>query len=124
MSYCRWSSDAFKSDLYVYEHVGGYWAIHVAGSRYVGDVPTLAYPTDAKDPAQVEAFKASYDAQRKFFDAGAATALINLPHAGETFQEPTPGACADRIEELVALGYHVPAGVVEELRAEQAGLAA
>lgn len=123
MSYCRWSSDAFKSDLYVYEHVGGFWAIHLAGSRYVGDVPALAYPTDANDPEQVEAFRASYDAQQKFLD-GATTVPIDLPHAGETYHEPTPGAAADRIEQLVSIGYHVPAGVVEALRQEQAEIAA
>ena len=35
MSYCRWSSDDFQSDVYVYEDCRGPWVVHVAGRRHV-----------------------------------------------------------------------------------------
>jgi len=38
MAYCRWSSDNFQSDVYVYEDIDGTWITHVAGSRIVGEV--------------------------------------------------------------------------------------
>lgn len=118
MSYCRWSSDDFKSDLYVYENVAGCWTIHVASNRHVGDCPKIILPDDPEDQAQLDAAMRSYRAQMDFLQA-AERVPIGLPHDGQTFHEPTPGACADRIEALVALGYRVPAGVVEALREEE-----
>lgn len=39
MSYCRWSTDDFLCDLYIYEHYEGFWAIHVASIRRVYHKP-------------------------------------------------------------------------------------
>jgi hypothetical protein len=114
MSYCRWSSDSWKSDLYVYEDVSGGWTIHVAGNRIIGDVPPLDYST-------AEKLGETYRAQMAVLkDLGRAP--IGLPQDGCTFHLASPGECADRIEDLAAIGYHVPPGVVEALRAEQAEL--
>lgn len=35
MSYCRYSDMNWRCDVYVYEHVGGYWVTHVAMKRKV-----------------------------------------------------------------------------------------
>ena len=35
MSYCRWSSDDFQCDVYVYESVAGGFVTHVAANRVV-----------------------------------------------------------------------------------------
>ncbi len=83
MSYCRWSTDEFRCDLYIYANVNGYWTIHVAGRT-----------RDGED--------------------------ITLPHAGATFDLPSPRECADKVDELVALGFNCPDYVAEDLRAEQA----
>ena len=32
MSYCRWSCDGFKSDVYVYES-GEVWVVHIKGGE-------------------------------------------------------------------------------------------
>lgn len=119
MSYCRWSSDNFQSDLYVYEDVYGGWTIHVAGNRIVGDVPPIVWPLDPKNGAQFGEYVASRSAQSAFLET-ANRETIKLPGAGETFVTDSPGACADKIEELASIGFIVPAGVVEELRAEDA----
>lgn len=118
MSYCRWSSDNFKSDLYVYESVDGGWVIHVASNRIVGDVPPIAWPLDPKDGPQFGEYVASRAEQHAFLST-AEREPIRLPGAGETFITDSPGACADKIEELHAAGFYVPDGVVAELRAEE-----
>ncbi len=51
MSYCRWSSDSFRCDIYAYEHVNGGFMIHVAGNRIPDDAPRapdLPAPGDTK----------------------------------------------------------------------------
>lgn len=39
MSYCRWSTDDYQCDLYVYDHYDGYISINVAGRRRVPSKP-------------------------------------------------------------------------------------
>lgn len=116
MSYCRWSSDDWQCDLYVYEG-GSSFVTHVAGNRVVGDIPKTPRPTQDNR----EAFIAAHQAQMAFMD-GCQRAPILLPHAGASFSDATPGECADRLEMLRALGYKVPQYAIDELREEQAQL--
>ena len=116
MSYCRWSSCNFACDLYVYEDSGGGWTIHVAGNRVLGKVPEVVYPVDDSVEAR-DRFVASHAAQMEFV-MNAEREPVGLPLAGETFNLPTAAACADKVEELMALGYCVPAYVVRDLREE------
>jgi hypothetical protein len=39
MAYCRWSSDFFECDAYVYEDVNGGWTTHIAGRRQKHKLP-------------------------------------------------------------------------------------
>lgn len=119
MSYCRFSSENFGCDVYVYEYCYGGWRTHVARSRVVGEVPALA-PLSA-GPEQIEAFIQSYRAQTDFMKA-AVREPIGLPHDGEDFIDDGPDECADRLESLQALGYKVPQHVIEALRGEAADL--
>lgn len=113
MSYCRWSSDNWKSDVYVYEHVSGVWVTHVAGNRVVGDVPRVPRPTrENKDE-----WLAAHRVQMEFLETAARTD-IDLPYAGESFDDGTPGECADRLEALRTLGYNVPQYAIDVLRDE------
>jgi hypothetical protein len=114
MSYCRWSSDDFQCDVYVYDGGGG-WTTHVAGNRPVGAVPPT--PPKRNDPAWPREFLAAHQAQMAFLETCERVA-ITLPHAGESFHDDTPGECADRLEMLRALGYKVPQYAIDELRAE------
>lgn len=128
MSYCRWSSMNFSCDLYVYEHVGGYWAIHVAGRRRTAELPPdpmLSLPREDATEDERAAWMEAYNARNKALDETRDSMVdIDLPHAGETFCLSSPGECADKIEELIGLGYVCPDYVVPELREEQTGLAA
>ena len=120
MSYCRWSSDDWRSDLYVYEHCGGWWQIHIAGNRLDPMPPRVERGLLTTDPKE---WMRQYREQGEAVSVGGRT-KIDHPLAGESFQCVTPGECADRIEDLIAAGFCVPNGVVEELREEDAALRA
>lgn len=120
VSYCRWSSDDFACDVYVYEDCGGGWTTHVARFKTVGDVPkTPPMHSDGIDSkAWIAEYMAAHNAQMAFLET-AERAPIGLPFDGETFNDPTPGQCADRLELLRGLGYCVPQYAIDELREEQ-----
>ena len=116
MSYCRWSSDDFQCDVYVYEDVGGGWTTHVAGNRIAGKLtPVGPFP---EDKADMGAWFERHNTQMAELEK-MERKPIGLPHDGESFNDPTPGECADRLESLRALGYNVPQYAIDNLREEQ-----
>lgn len=116
MSYCRWSSDDFQSDVYVYESCYGGYATHVAGIRYVFAEPLPSVLSYHDDPT---AWFARHEAVSEMIEK-AGRRPIGLPHDNETFNDETPGECADRLEKLRALGYNVPQFAIDTLREEAA----
>jgi hypothetical protein len=152
MSYCRWSSDHFECDVYVYADVSGGWTTHVAGRRRKHRVPDdikAAFPAHG-EPHWVERYMAAEDA----VDAWEATLphddipcnymekdgstrpgtyrslkdseYIDLseigPEAGESYSHDTPGECADWLAVLLAKGFNVPQRAIDALREEQADM--
>jgi hypothetical protein len=114
MSYCRWSSDDFECDLYIYESVDGF-QVHVASNRHVIDRSGLPPVVEFGDPDWAEAWATRSMAVQELVE-DAPLEKIDLPQAGESFSFETGDEAADKVEELIALGYHVPDGVVESLR--------
>lgn len=116
MSYCRWSSDDFRCDLYCYEDASGGWTTHVAGLRY---------PEDGPRPPSVALALSDFDAYRAARDRWNARAdevpmvTIGLPCDGQTFNDPTLADFRARLMALREAGYrfpdHVLADVDEEL---------
>ena|SRR6478752_3658803 len=119
MSYCRWSSDDFASDLYIYESAEGF-VIHVASSRHVVDRSGLPPVVEFGDPGWAEAWAERGMAVMELVK-DAPLEKIDLPQAGESFTFDDAIEAADKVVELKALGYHVPDGVVEALREEAFG---
>ena len=115
MSYCRFSSDDWRSDVYVYESECGF-QIHVAGNRIVGDIPSVTV-----DLSDTDAFLLQYRAQMDTI-AVATREKIILPYAGEYFVYTSAGETADWLEHLREVGYRIPGGVIEMLREEERGL--
>lgn len=115
MSYCRFSSDNWRSDVYVYEHYQGFWQTHVASNRVVGKIPNEPdwdlLKTDAKK------WMSEHKAVMDFLE-NADRKPIGLPHDGESFEDPTLEECRDRLLELRTAGYHVPDHAVEGLEYE------
>ena len=114
MSYCRWSSDDFQCDVYVYESADG-WVTHVASNRavFAAPVPPMA------DCMDVEAVISRHLVVSEMLD-DATRKPIGLPHDGESFTDMTAGECADRLESLRELGYVVPQYAIDELREDAA----
>ncbi len=114
MSFCRWSSDDFDCDLYIYEGTSGY-DVHVAGSRHQFDRDVLGPPVV---PADGDAWIARHLALRVALES-APLVPIGLSRDGESYTLDTADEAADLVEDLIAEGYHVPGGVVEALREEE-----
>lgn len=118
MSYCRWSSDDYQSDLYVFGDVDGGYVSHVAGRRYVL-AESLPPPVDLGD--SIESREAWLERHRKVqgIIKRSSHEVIPLPERGESFFHETAGECADNLERLRAIGYHVPQKAIDRLREEQ-----
>jgi hypothetical protein len=143
MSYCRFSSDNFMSDVYVYEDCMGGWTTHVAGNRLIlPPIPCLPISwlirCDSKVKIDPETRKVIYPNWWRALTSPIGCRLfswshrlhlwsvgrwprrsIELPYAGDRCNDPTPGACADRLEHLRRLGYRVPQRVIDRLREDE-----
>lgn len=118
MSYCRWSSDDFRCDVYAYEDIHGGWTIHLAGNRFLGDIPPIIdvpHPEDGQEAA--DRWYASYKAQAAFLST-AKREPIGLPFAGQSFNLPTLDDFLEKLIELRGLGYNFPDYVLESVREE------
>lgn len=115
MSYCRWSSDNWKSDLYVYASVGDFYSINVAANRLVGDAPEV--PSILTPGLDMEEYTKAYKAQLAWLHK-AERVPIELPYAGESFAEDTAADARDRLLMLRELGYHVPQYAIDQLDEE------
>lgn len=137
MSYCRWSSDDFQSDVYAYESEQHDFVIHIAGRRpeFGEDVPRLPpFPRGGGEELGrwVEASVEVSKAQTAWFEkyALAPEKWIDLDDiapelAGRTFRERTLEEFRDRLLEVRAAGLHVPSDVflviAEEMKSDQSG---
>lgn len=115
MSYCRWSSDNWKSDVYVYGDVSGGITCHVAGNRIVGDIPEVP----AIGSVSEEEWRKAMQASREYMDKAAHVA-IGLSLDGKSFNEPDEAAMAARLLQLRAEGYSVPQHAIDALLEEAA----
>jgi len=115
MSYCRWSTDDYMCDVYVYEDVGGGWTTHVAGRR-----PVYKEPLPPQIPWTAENAERYFERMQivaKMHDE-AELVPIGLPNDGESFNDPTANDCAVRLRALRDLGYNVPQHAIDELESE------
>ena len=113
MSFCRWSSDNFKCDVYAYEHVDGYFALHVASSKHVGDVPLLPDITKVSNDEWSKAHKIRED----WLDTHEVES-IGLSCDGDDYELDTIEDLLDKMLELRKIGYHVPDYTIENIREE------
>jgi hypothetical protein len=140
MSYCRFSSDNFMCDVYVYEDRYGGFTTHVAGNRYafppLPSVPwewarifggtlspgsrRVTYPSTTKRRAAAVYWwlVTKWEAVRRLTLDRIPRRRIDLPHASKHFNDPTAAECADRLEDLRRLGYVVPQYAIDRLREE------
>ena len=121
MSYCRWSSDDWQCDVYVWADVAGTWRTEVAGRRWIFN--ELPPPVELPHPPTEEQFRAWYDRHERVMrmrDDPKYGHWLDLPEpdGGRSHEHDTPGECADNLERLRGLGFNVPQGVIDALRDE------
>ena|SRR3990167_6315750 len=113
MSYCRWSSDNFRCDLYCYADCAGGWTTHVAGNRPVGEVPKVPCLGSVSDSDWLSA-----NNEQTEFLAICEHKQIGLPHDGATFNDATIQEFLERLLALRAAGYQFPDYVLADVREE------
>ena len=115
MAYCRWSTDDFQCDVYVYADVNGGYTTHLAKTRYVFQEPLPEeVPFDAKHiPEFMERHKKVME-----MCAAAKFEPIELPHAGECFNLDKEGTVA-LLEKLRGLGYRFPANTIQAIQEDE-----
>lgn len=117
MSYCRWSSDNFESDIYCYASIEDYFSINVASIRYVSDTPKPEITIRLDKDMDVQEFQRQNKALSDWI-AQADRVPIGLPYDGESFSEDDAAGAAARLIELKELGYHVPQYAIDALLEE------
>lgn len=113
MSYCRWSSDNWRSDIYAYEDASGSYTTHVASNRVAEPIPV--------EPSYNEEINAAWMARHKAvmdYLASAERHPIGLPHDGATFSDPDLETFLETLETLRGEGYRVPESALEDVRLE------
>jgi hypothetical protein len=121
MSFCRWSSNSYRCDLYAYESYDGY-EIHVAQFRHTlpssvvqPQVPNLEGDSDSQENGLIE-----YVAARTRFMAmldEADVVPIGLPYDGQSFiyENWDWDGFVAQMKTLTEAGYQVPDGLIESL---------
>jgi hypothetical protein len=121
VSYCRFSSDDFQCDVYVWADVDDTWRTMVAGRRWIFDklpepVALPSPPTDIDHPW----FKRLDRLQDMRGDPAHGHWLdLPTPEGGDSYRHATPGECADNLERLRGLGFNVPQEAIDALRREE-----
>lgn len=113
MSYCRFSSDNWKSDVYCYYSVGDFYQIFVAENRIVEEIPIV----DFKLP--IDKLRESIKKQNEAL-SNCTHVSLRLPCDGESFECNTLKEMRDKLIELRKMGYHVPDNVFKRIDEELA----
>lgn len=118
MSYCRFSSDNWKCQVYCYGGSDGFYT-YVAGNKVVGDVPSLDWELLRKsdDDEALKEFQRQYTEQMAWLD-GAERKPIGLPYDGQAFTDPDLESFLRTLTMLKDAGYNVPQYVFDEVRDE------
>jgi hypothetical protein len=117
VSYCRWSSDNWRCDLYCYEDVSGGFTTHVAGNRIVGEIPKVDFQAWRERRITDEQYTEQHRAQMAFLDS-CKREPIGLPADGCSYNDPDLETFLIRVEGLRAMGYNVPDYVIEAIKEE------
>lgn len=130
MALCRWSSDDFKCDLYIYQSVHGGIEVNIAVSRRTHDPSSLPewpeapeFPggeIDQSDPAWQDYVRKYIERKRALMELldNADLEPIGGPLDGRTFSFETPREVVQFLEEeVIPCGkYTFPEGLIDDLK--------
>jgi len=112
VSYCRWSSDRFQCDVYVYESDSGF-VTHIA-TRRSEKSPVIPWKT-IKWPVIGRFRWWLYNRRYRHWSDNRTMVDIGLECDGESYNHDTAGECATHLEHLKSLGYMVPQYAIDAL---------
>jgi hypothetical protein len=127
MSYCRWSSDGFGCDVYVYEDVSGGFTCHVASRKIVNlhEAPHCPsffdYPTDKDGKISDESvsdFVGKHHIYMEWLREKAIREPIGLEWDGKSFNVETATSMGNELSILKEMGYSVPQYAIDALLEE------
>lgn len=115
MSFCRFSSDDYRSDFYAFESAEGY-ELYIARNRVIWDPPPSAMAEEALRLPPGE----WTEMHRVYMDAlnTAPRELIDHPAAGAHFLFDSLRQLRNKIAELSEQGLHAPGWLLPELDLE------
>ena len=127
MSYCRWSSDGMKCDVYVYEHYSDGYVCHVAARKIVNldeapHVPSFFdYTTDEDGrltDESIQDYMVKHRAWNEWLKESAIRKDIGLEFDGKTFSHDSATTMANDLYILKQMGYQVPQYAIDALYEE------
>ena len=113
MSYCRFSSDNFQSDVYVYESCYGGWDVHVAANHIVTELPEVPGMFEVEPGEWIKA----HNAQMAALDT-AEREPIGGEYDGDSHNFSTLDELLQFLVVLSESGYHVPGYVIKCIKEE------
>ena len=117
MSYCRFSDDDFRCELYAYQSVSGRYLLHLAASRIRWE-PHRPSPYDPGNwDLPPEEFARVHQEYHQALE-NAPRLPIDLPGAGETLQLDTLEELQDAIREHVGQGFQAPDWLIPSIKEE------
>ena len=122
MSYCRWSSDDYKSDLYCYQDVNGGWTTMVASHKIVGKIPQADKYFDrafrqGASKEDTDAWEKARKEQHNFLEK-AEHQPIGLSCDGEIYNDATLEDFLERVTNLIDMGYNAPNHLIKRIKRE------
>lgn len=114
MSYCRWSFDDYKSDIYCYQAEDESYVIGIANNKYVSDTPRPILADENDIDAWLKHHYELLDWCEK-----AEMEPIGLPSDGKYYTFETIQETIDKLLQLREEGYHVPQIAIDNLKAEE-----
>jgi hypothetical protein len=111
MSYCRWSSDNFRCDLYVYRDVTGGYTVMVANNRYPADIPLITAPCPSPE------WIAQRRLQNEYLDTHGMTPL-GLSKDGQILNVSTLDELHTLLLGLREEGYRIPQSALDTIKKE------
>lgn len=118
MSYCRFSTDDFQCDLYLYEDCNGGWTWHIAGNRAQIDVASLG-PKPKWE--QTDMFYRKWiERDQKLMSMLSDCPRVDIDHplAGKSGNCDTLGELLDFLIQIKSEGIRFPDYVLDVVREE------
>ncbi len=110
MSYCRFSTDDYQCDFYVFEACHGGFSLSLAKKRYIlNNIPAVVSMDNVEKWVDRHKLIMSMVKVANVID-------IDLPYAGEMFSYDTIEELLVALIDFKAMGYRCPDYVIENVR--------